>query len=63
MKLPRLPLRIGRWDDYLPHLPQVEVEPERLRIKSPIVDFELKFQTKKEPEAVRRDTMVSVDGS
>ena len=33
MKLPRLPLRIGRWDDHLPHLPEVEVEPERLRVK------------------------------
>lgn len=50
MKLPRLPLRIGRWDDYLPHLPEVEVEPERLRVKSPIVDLELKVRTKKKPE-------------
>jgi hypothetical protein len=50
MRLRRFPSRLGGWDDFLPHLPEVEIQPERLRVKSPVMDIELKIrpQSKKE---------------
>jgi hypothetical protein len=44
MKLHGFPPRIGKWDDFFPHLPEVELQPDRIRIKSPILDLELKIQ-------------------
>lgn len=55
MKIPRFPPKLGKWDDYLPHLPEVEVKPERVRIKSPAVDFELKIQAKKESKRAENE--------
>jgi len=46
MKIPRFPPKVGPWDECLPHLPEVDIQPDRVRVKSPWLDIEGQIKIK-----------------